>query len=237
MTETLTAAQAFDLYAEARAADRLTQNAWYRMESDGRRLACGLGVLGPNINGPRDCPASVMPRWLAQMVPWFFDGMAFADAKEWGLRFYAELKRLDGDVPFSVVHDWQVNAVVPLGIECRTLKGKPTDAAVKLQALHLRAMSGDVAPRTEWFEALQPALRESYAYAYADAYAYGYANAYANAYADADADAYANANDDAYADAYANANAYADAKQSRRQEAIKRLADGMVDALSRVRAA
>ena len=79
MTDTLTAAQAFELYAEARAADRLTQNAWHRTESDGRQLACGLGVLGPNINGPRDCPASVMPQWLAQMVPWFFDRMAFAD--------------------------------------------------------------------------------------------------------------------------------------------------------------
>ena len=210
-----TAAEAFDLYAAAREADLLVQGRWHD-ERDRRQLACGLGVLGPNVNGPGDCPASVMPAWLARMVPNFFDSMDFADAKDWGLRFYAELKRLDGVVPFSVIHDWQANVVAPLGIDWRTLKGQSTDAILKVQALHVRALNGDIAPRTEWFEALKPALRETYRSAYANA------------------DAYANANADAYANADVNADVNADAKKTRRQEAYKRLADGMVDCLARV---
>jgi hypothetical protein len=78
------AAEAFDRYHHALEADLLIQAGWHK-EEDGRQLACALGVLGDDVNKPRDCPASVMPRWLAQMVPWFFDRMAFDDAKRWGL--------------------------------------------------------------------------------------------------------------------------------------------------------
>jgi hypothetical protein len=247
---TLTAELAFDRYKAFFDADALIQNGWHESK-DGRQLACGLGALDPEINKPSDCPASVMPRWLAQMVPWLFDGMDFADAKDWGLKFYTELKRLQGVVPFSVVHDWQANVVAPLGLEWRTLMGVSTEAQTALQALHVRAMAGDVAPRTAWFDALQPNLRQSYAYAYAyananananaDAYAYAYANANANAnaYADAYAYAYAYANANAYAYAYTYAYAYADAnaKKIRLAEAIKRLGYGLVECLARLKAA
>ncbi len=228
--EALTADVAFERYERFFNSDALVQNNWHGRGSDGRELACGLGALDPEINNPRDCPSSVMPRWLAQMVPWFFDGQDFADAKTWGLAFYADLKRLGGAVPFSVIHDWQANVVGPLAIEVATKRKLPTDVHEKLQALHLNVFAGGAAPRTEWYEALRPALFQVYRgnYAYADAYADADANAdaYANAYAYADANAYADA--DANADANANAYAYA------RKASIKRLADGMVECLGRV---
>jgi hypothetical protein len=110
-----TAEEAFARYQAALSGDTLIQSNWHDVAADGRQLACALGVLGSKVNGPADCPAQIMPRWLAQMVPNLFDSMEFTAAKAWGRDFYAELARLNGAVPFSVVHDWQANVVGPLG--------------------------------------------------------------------------------------------------------------------------
>lgn len=225
MSIAATASEAFERYEAAWSAGNLVQGAW-NTEKDGRHLACALGVIGDHVGSPRDCPAQIMPRWLAQMVPWFFDGQKAEDAYPWGLAFYAELKRIDGKVPFSVVHDWQASVVTPLAIEVSEKRKRKPETHRTLQALHLRALAGDLAARDEWYAALKPAYSDAYAYANADAYANAYANADADAYANAYAvgDAYANA----YAYAYADADAYADAY------AVERLADGMVECLRRV---
>ena len=233
----ITAAEAFARYEQAFNEDRLTQGSWH-IERDGRHLACALGTLGENVTSPADCPASVMPRWLAQMVPAFFDNQKFEDAKDWGKRFYAALAKLDGNVPFSVVHHWHAHTVCPLGIEAAEKRERDTAPHKALQALHLRALSGEKISADEWRPVLRYAYANAYAYAYAYADADAYANAYANANANAYANAYANANANAYADAYAyayaNADAYADADAY--AYAWKRLADGMVDALNAVEA-
>ena len=222
-----TASEALARYQDFLARDALVQSSWHT-EKDGRQLACALGVLGDNLNGVRDCPAQVMPRWLAQHVVWFFDGQNIDDAKDWGARFYAELARVNGNVPFSVVHDWQANFVCPLAIEVAEKRTRDTAPHAAVQELHKRALAGDLAGKEEWVAKLR--LAYAYAAAYADAYAYADADADADAYADADADAYADADADAYANAYANAYAYAT------QRAVKRLADGMIECMSRLAA-
>jgi hypothetical protein len=213
-----TAAEYFDRYESALKTNSLVQGAW-NSEQDGRHVACALGVLGDSVDSSSQCPATVMPRWLAQMVPAFFDRQKQDQAFAWGLEFAAELKRIDGKVPFSVVHDWHANVVCPLGIEAAEKRGRDTAPHLALQALHLRALAGDVPTETEWRPVLRnananaDANANANAYANADAYAYADANADAYAYANADAYAYADANADAYAyadaNAYANANAYA----------------------------
>jgi hypothetical protein len=251
-----TAAEAYDRYHAALTGNALVQGAW-NTEQDGRHVACALGVLGPNVSGTGDCPATVMPRWLAQMVPWLFDAQTPEDAFAWGEEFYAELKRLDGKVPFEVVYDWHANYSTVLGIEAAEKRGRDIAPHKALQELHQRALKGDRATADEWRPVLKAAYADAYAnadaYADADAYAYAYANADAYAYADADAypDAYANAYAyayaDAYADAYANAyanayayayadayaNAYADAYANAYKKAINRLAMGLVECLRR----
>jgi hypothetical protein len=237
---TLTADLAFDRYSAFYERDALVQSSWHSRDADGRELACGLGALDPEINSAADCPSSVMPRWLAQMVPWFFDNQPFDDAKGWGLAFYAELKRLKGAVPFSVVHDWQATIVGPMNVEICEAPGWDAALPLAVQRLHERALAGDLAPRDEWFAALKPSLQQAYRKRYADAYAYAnaYADAHANANAYAYADAHANAN--AYADAHANAYAYANANANTYtnpdtyKQHVKRLASGMVECLKRV---
>ena len=178
------AAQAFERYQAFLNGGQLVQAKWHDTASDGRQLACGLGVLGDDVLSPQDCPAQVMPRWLAQTFPWLFDNQEPADAFAWGLNFYAELKRLNGVVPFSVVHDWQANVVQPMGIEWAERRGKDKALIESVQKLHTRALAGDTAPKAEWADTLRPALRQVYA------------NANANANANADANANANANAD-----------------------------------------
>ena len=205
MATATTAQEYADKYLAAFETNSLTQGSWHT-ERDGRQLACALGVIGDEIDLPSKCPAQIMPRWLAQMVPAFFDRQTAADAFAWGRDFTAELARIDGKVPFSVVHDWHANTVCPLGIEVAEKRGRDVGPHKALQALHLRALSGEKISADEW----RPVLK----------------NADADAYADADADAYADSH--AYADAYTYANAY--------DYAWKRLADGMVAALKRVEA-
>ena len=213
-----TATEYATLYREAFDADTLTQGDFHT-ERDGRQLACALGVIGPDVDSASKCPARIMPRWLAQMVPAFFDRQKADDAKAWGLAFTGELARLNGDVPFSVVHDWHGNVVGQLGIDAAVKRNRNPAPYKALQVLHLRALAGEKIDADQW----QPVLKN----AYANAYAYAYANAYDNAYA------YANAYDNAYADAYAYANAYANADADAYAYAWKLLADGMVECLKR----
>ena len=173
----LTAHAAFRLYEAAYETDALVQGAWHT-ERDGRQLACALGTLGPKISSPSDCPATVMPRWLAEMVVGFFDKQKFEDAKVWGLEFYKALDRIGGNVPFSVIHDWHASTVCQLGIDAATKRGRDTAPHVALQCMHKRALAGEKVSVDEW----KPVLKAANAYADADAYANAYADAYAYAW-------------------------------------------------------
>ena len=220
-----TAAEAYARYQAALASHSLVQGQWQTKADDGRQLACALGVIG-NIHSAGECPAQIMPRWLAQMTVWLFDGQKADDAFAWGERFYAEIARLNGAVPFSVIHDWQANIVGPLAIEVAEKRKRNVEAHKALQAMQAAALAGKKFTADEWRPVLKAAFIDAYAYADANADAYANADADANAYADANANAYAYAYADANADAYADA----DAKSA----AVKRLADGMVECLARV---
>ena len=242
MKNATNAAEAYMQYEALLNTDSLVQSSWHSQAQDGRQLACALGALGEDVSSSRDCPAQIMPRWLAQMVPWFFDNQEFEDAKTWGLALYAELKRLDGQVPFSVVRDWQANVVGPLAVKTAEDQKRDTTSHQALVAMQKAAAGGQNFTADEWRPVLKAAFLDIYRFRYrtyadADAYAYAYAyadaNAYADAYAYADADAYAYAYADADAYAYAYAYAYADAKYRAR---VTYLANGMVECLKRVEA-
>jgi len=229
-----TGAEALDRYRSALDDGRLIQSRWHCTDDDGRDLACALGVIGAQVGSPKDCPAQIMPRWLAKMVPWFFDNQSKDEAFAWGLRFYEQIARLSGNIPFSVIHDWQANVVGPLAIDLATKRKRDVEAHRKLQTMQQEALAGNKFSADEWRPVLKAAFKDAYAYADADAYTYAdaYADASANANADAYTYAYAYADADAYTYAYAYADAYAHAHAY--AYAIKRLADGIIDCLARV---
>ena len=251
------AREAYERYLFALEHGLLVQSDWHT-EQDGRKLACMLGVLGQGVASSDDCPAQVMPRWLARMVPGIFDGLGFEDAKAWGLKFYAELARLNGQVPFSVIYDWQASCVLQFWKESLQKRRFSPEVAAELVAdvdaliaLHQKHLAGGAAPKADWHEALRKVycrLRYAAAYAYADAYADAAAYAYADADADADAAAYAADAAAAYGVGGVNdwrSYLYAEPpapnpgetkEQMRgrlRAETRKLLADGLVEAMSR----
>jgi hypothetical protein len=187
---------------------------WRRL-SQPTALADLLARLDAGSPGD-DVPDLGMPTWLAQVVTALFDGQEPSAAYVWVARIHAELVRLDGRVPFAVVHDWHADAVVPLLDEV-------CEGQAAVGALHARALAGLPVAEAQWTETLEPALRDIYrrAYAYDDAYRVNYdsANAYgaANGFGEAGTREYATyyaelatgANLRAYADANAVANARA----------------------------
>ena len=179
---TTTATEYADRYLIAFEAGTLTQGEWH-VERDGRQLACMLGVLGDDIDDLSKCPAQIMPRWLAQMVLPFFDRQKPDDAFAWGLGFTAELARLNGVIPFAVIHDWHANTVCALGIDVAGLHKRDTAPHKSLQTLHLRALAGDKITEDEWRPVLKNVYADAHAYANAaDDAADAYTNAYANAW-------------------------------------------------------
>ena len=106
-------AEALALFERTKKEDRLVQDKHHK-EVAGRHFSDILGILGDELQSPSDCPERIMPLWLAHTASRLFRAQPLDRAKEWGLQFYAELKRLDGKLPFTVIHDWHANVVEPL---------------------------------------------------------------------------------------------------------------------------
>ena len=48
---------------------RIIRGAWHKKDAEGREIACLLGAFGEDIHSSSDCPADVMPNWLAKITP------------------------------------------------------------------------------------------------------------------------------------------------------------------------
>ena len=71
----------------------LCRNTWTGKLSDGRKTACLLAAIWPAAGkkwSSADCPASLMPQWLADLTPWIDDNPTDA-AWEGFIRRYAAL--------------------------------------------------------------------------------------------------------------------------------------------------
>lgn len=145
-----------------------------------------------------------LPDWLVQVAGALWDGQDPDAAGEWARRVHDACVRLDGRVPFGVVHDWHARTVAPLLGDAGPQE--------EVRALHLGALAGEPVAEDTWAAALEPALRDVHrrAYPYADAFATDVANALAwartNGYGEAEAEE--------FADGYARLNAGANATSS-----------------------
>jgi hypothetical protein len=87
---------------------RLVQSSWH-IEQDGRQLACLLGSIDPSIDSPEACPSSVMPSWLAYLLPTLFDGVSADRSVDYGIRFAKALR--SGNTDESVMRKFLVACV------------------------------------------------------------------------------------------------------------------------------
>jgi hypothetical protein len=70
---------------------RLVQGAW-QDEHDGREVACLLGAAA-GITGAQQCPASLMPSWVAHALPALFDGQTWEHAQTFARRWGEAMTR------------------------------------------------------------------------------------------------------------------------------------------------
>lgn len=54
---------------------RLVQQKWQTTDAQGRHVACMLGSFHAGIDAADKCPGSVMPGWLAEVIPQIFDNL------------------------------------------------------------------------------------------------------------------------------------------------------------------
>ena len=82
-TKVLTRDDRIALARQYHADNSIIQGAW-QSEKDGRNLVCALAAFGApgEINEASDCPADLMPQWLAKLVTSIDDGIA-ADQVPW----------------------------------------------------------------------------------------------------------------------------------------------------------
>ena len=216
------AADAFDRFERAKNDDLLVRGVHHKEEA-GRRFCDILGALGDEIQSPSDCSEQIMPLWLAHAAFRLFAGQSLDSAKAWGSQFYAELKRLNGTVPFSVVYDWHANVVEPFVIRI-SQRPEPNPWSnmappTAMQALQTRALGGDTIAADEWHRVLYDAFLHIHAgrmsvnlnnidlnnmgrrqdmekFFHGPRLAEANARAYSGAFASADAAGYARANAD-----------------------------------------
>lgn len=115
---------------------RLAQRTWHD-EKDGREVACLLGAAA-GISDEDECPASLMPAWLAHALPSLFDGQSMAHAmtfaRRWGeAMILPEWVRIDWD---AVRGEWMAFVVK-----------QAQDAAADVAAKAARAAAARAAAR------------------------------------------------------------------------------------------
>ncbi|MEI9966014.1 MAG: hypothetical protein WDM92_16615 [Caulobacteraceae bacterium] len=71
---------------------RLEQHTWHG-EAEGRKVACLLGAIHPDIDSTDACPANLMPEWMARLTVRLFDGVATASITAIGEAYAARLHR------------------------------------------------------------------------------------------------------------------------------------------------
>lgn len=198
------AAEYHAAFVAAAADGTLVQDNRFTAEAGGTELCPMLAILGEGVASAADCPATVMPQWLAQLVPALFNLQPLDQALEWGSECTAQLARLDGNVSFSVAHTWMAQIVLPLSIDAGDAFEMRTWRQKGLQILHLRAAAGIEVTPGKWQEYVGKVyaarLRDADGYAFESSD--GAAGNHIALYADVIADAYEHSRDCAPGEAW-----------------------------------
>lgn len=213
---------------------RLIRRAWVDIDEHGRKTACLLAALSPDVCRAHDagaCPADIMPQWLAYLTPWMDDDGTeeawlfmvkryAAVAGRWHVLSDETWRRLDYTARRIAVED------------CLPLAGSAASAVECILALLRLSEQGARVLGSEWDAAWAAAWAG--ADAVADAAAEAAARAAAWAIADAAAEAAGRATGAAWAvadAASAAARAAADAAGAAEAAAVDRITAAILTAI------
>ena len=143
---------------------RLAQRVWHA-EEDGREVACLLGAAA-GINNADQCPASLMPKWLALALPPLFDGQTTAPAMSFARRWGEAMIR-----PEWTLIDWDAVRTEWLAFvvqQAKDASARVAYAAAADAAAAAAAASSAAAADAADAAAYAAAAAASYAYAHAE---------------------------------------------------------------------
>jgi hypothetical protein len=123
------------------------------------------------------------PAWLSQLAALIFDCSDDPFRKAWTEQLRAALTRLDGAVPFRLVHDWHANSVSSLVIESCAQRGLSVQEHEDVRKLHRDAWDGRSVGEETWRGTLESALHALYFRSYPYDEAFALAASLANSYA------------------------------------------------------
>ena len=140
---------------------RLVRRAWRATDADGRELVCLLAALAPQVleyEDPADCPADVMPPWLAHLTPWIDDAGTQANWAEVVNRFAnASTKwHILSDAAWQVL-DWRCRAIAVREACAATRDQAVREACTGVLELLERAITGAEVPTEQWRNAREAA--------------------------------------------------------------------------------
>lgn len=167
----MTPAERLDTYLRE---GRLTRNQWRGVTADGRKTACLLAAMFPEVrNSTAQCPAGSIPRWWAVLTVRIDDN---GSAAEWPriVRRYAALARRWHVLTDA---DWQRLMYQCLAVSVREARSHvPAEKTDPLAAIDVvltlldRAARGEAVSSGEW-SAAEAAAREAAEAAWAAAWA------------------------------------------------------------------
>jgi hypothetical protein len=142
--------------------NRIIRGKWQSTDAQGRETACLLGALGSDITDTKDCPASYMPSWLAELTPAIDDNTS---NKNWPsiIKRYANLANR-----WHVLDEAAWERVKWKTIDASLIIAEPHDAnnvIAPVRVLIKRQLSGDPPTQDEWAAAAASASASASAWA------------------------------------------------------------------------
>lgn len=151
--------------------DRVIRQGWEGTDGQGRRTACVLAALAPEVAAAADrmfyppdaCPAGLMPAWLAHLTPWLDDRGSLEAwpaflrryaglARRWHVLGPADWRRLDYEV-----RRLALEAALPFTVMAPARAARKAVRGVLV--LLRRAEAGGIVSGREWAEAADAARK------------------------------------------------------------------------------
>ena len=134
------------------AEDRLIRHAWTGSDKQGRKTACLMAAMSPEVASSRDvsaCPADIMPQWLAHLTPWI-DDSGSDDAWHGMVRRYAAVAARWHALSDEIWRRLDYTARRIALEDCLQFAGDAAPAVGGVIALLRQAEAGADVTRSEW---------------------------------------------------------------------------------------
>ena len=132
--------------------NRIIRSEWRGYDAQGRETACLLAAMSPAVvDDASQCPADVMPPWLAHLTPWIDDA---GTVEHWPkvVRAYADVAARWHVLDAAAWHrlDYECRVITLREAATHTTDAAALAACATVIALCERVIAGDEPTESEW---------------------------------------------------------------------------------------